>query len=173
VESIHNKLRTIEIVLLQAKANYKLKLKSNALRELKYAVELARAGEWIRPFLDTGSEIFDLLLQLQKKNIESKFIKRIISAFEEEENRNLTNKAKTKSAKLFSEETTHPAEQLTSREIDILKLIAQGLRNREIAEKVYLSPTTVKKHIYNIYQKLEVHTRIEAATKARELNLIS
>ena len=64
-------------------------------------------------------------------------------------------------------------ESLTERETEVLSLLSKGLKNREIAEKIFLSPTTIKKHIYNIYQKLDVHSRIEVVTKARENGIIS
>lgn len=53
-------------------------------------------------------------------------------------------------------------EKLTSREFEILKLLASGLLNKEVASKLFISTGTVKKHIQNIYEKLHVNTRIEA-----------
>lgn len=64
------------------------------------------------------------------------------------------------------------AEPLTDRELEVLALIADGLTNPQIAEKLYLSVGTVKVHTRNIYGKLNVNNRTEAATTARDLNLI-
>jgi len=58
---------------------------------------------------------------------------------------------------------------LTNREVTILKLLEQRLQNKEIANKLYISSETVKSHLKNIYQKLEVSNRREAAIKAHEL----
>ena len=58
------------------------------------------------------------------------------------------------------------------RELGVLKLIAAGLTNREIAEALVVSPETVKKHTGAIYSKLGVSNRTEAANKARELGLL-
>ena len=55
--------------------------------------------------------------------------------------------------------------QLTSREEEIILLISEGLRHKEIADRLFLSLTTVKKHIYNIYQKLGVQSSIDALNK--------
>ncbi len=63
-------------------------------------------------------------------------------------------------------------EPLSQREIEVLKLIAQGLSNREIAEKLFLALDTVKGHNRRIFEKLHVQRRTEAIARARELNLI-
>ena len=62
---------------------------------------------------------------------------------------------------------------LSPRERAILLLLVQRLRNREIAERLYISPETVKKHLYSMYQKLNVHRRSEAVTRAKELGLLT
>jgi DNA-binding NarL/FixJ family response regulator len=63
-------------------------------------------------------------------------------------------------------------EPLSKREIEVLRLVTAGLSNREIAEKLYLSPGTIKTHVHNICGKLGVRNRTEAASRARELNLV-
>jgi len=68
--------------------------------------------------------------------------------------------------------TAQLAEPLTNREMDVLRLIADGLTNREIAERLVIDVGTVKFHAHNIYGKLEVRNRTQAAARARELNLL-
>lgn len=63
-------------------------------------------------------------------------------------------------------------ESISIREREILQLIAKGFRNKEIAEKFFISPLTVKKHISNTFQKLNVHSRMKAIEKAKELNIL-
>ncbi len=59
-----------------------------------------------------------------------------------------------------------PAPRLTDRELEVLKLVAQGLNNRAIAERLFISENTVKNHIRNILEKLQLHSRMEAVVYA-------
>jgi len=61
---------------------------------------------------------------------------------------------------------------LSSREIEVLEQLSKGLSYTKIAENLFLSPSTVRKHIENIYKKLQVHSKIEAVEKARQNNII-
>lgn len=61
---------------------------------------------------------------------------------------------------------------LTDRELEVLKLVAEGMSNSDISKKIFISPRTVKNHLSNIYSKLEVDSRIKAVVKAKELNII-
>ncbi|MDG2432607.1 response regulator transcription factor [Flavobacterium sp.] len=70
------------------------------------------------------------------------------------------------------EETNKEEINLTAREIDVLEQLAQGLSYTLIAENLFLSPSTVRKHIENIYSKLQVHSKLEAVQKAKRNNLI-
>ena len=62
--------------------------------------------------------------------------------------------------------------ELSKRELEILNLLAQGHSNQEIAAKLFVSLSTVKTHIQNLFEKLDVKRRIQAIEKARSLNLI-
>ena len=59
-----------------------------------------------------------------------------------------------------------PTPRLTERELEVLKLVAQGLNNREIAKRLYISENTVKNHVRNILEKLQLHSRMEAVMYA-------
>ena len=63
-------------------------------------------------------------------------------------------------------------EPLSQRELEVLQLIAQGLSNREIGERLFLALDTVKGHNRKIFDKLQVQNRTEAAARARELGLL-
>jgi two-component system NarL family response regulator len=61
---------------------------------------------------------------------------------------------------------TVPAPQLTGRELDVLRLVAQGLSNREIGKQLFISENTVKNHVRNMLEKLHLHSRLEAVMYA-------
>ena len=63
-------------------------------------------------------------------------------------------------------------EALSEREIEVLLLVADGASNREIAEQLFISIGTVKKHINNMFLKLDAHSRTQATAIARDLNLL-
>jgi DNA-binding CsgD family transcriptional regulator len=79
-------------------------------------------------------------------------------------------KGSEKSAKMFTNNTVN--EQLTNREVEVLYYMAEGMSNKEIANKLYISLSTVKTHTLNIYGKLEVSSRVQAVTKAKKLGLV-
>ncbi len=62
-------------------------------------------------------------------------------------------------------------EPLSQRELEVLKLICQGLSNQEICDRMFLALDTIKGHNRRIFEKLQVHRRTEAIARARELNL--
>ena len=68
--------------------------------------------------------------------------------------------------KKAEEKQQFPAPALTSRELEVLRLVAKGMSNREIADQLYISENTVKNHVRNILEKLHLHSRMEAVVYA-------
>ena len=64
------------------------------------------------------------------------------------------------------------SEPLSERELEVLRLIASGKRNRQISSELFVSVGTVKTHINNLYRKIDAHSRTQALARARELNLL-
>jgi DNA-binding CsgD family transcriptional regulator len=65
-----------------------------------------------------------------------------------------------------------PLEPLSQRELEVLRLVATGRSNQEIATELYVATGTVKAHLNNIFRKLEARSRLEAVTRARDLRLL-
>ncbi|WP_370249242.1 response regulator [Nocardioides sp.] len=70
------------------------------------------------------------------------------------------------------ERESGPALRLTERELDVLRLVAQGLSNKEIAARLFISENTVKNHVRNMLEKLQLHSRMEAVMYAVRENLL-
>jgi LuxR family maltose regulon positive regulatory protein len=167
-ETHHNTFQIIVIILLQVIAYKEQNKIEEALTVLEKAVSLAEPGSIVFPFLELGQPMAELLKQLLPDDINKEFIQTLLYNFE---------KVKTGNEIVHipasNDGQNRITEHLTDREIEILTLLSRGLKNREIGDKIFLAPTTIKKHIYNIYQKLDVHSRIEVVTKARENGIIS
>jgi LuxR family maltose regulon positive regulatory protein len=168
--SIHNNNFRIHVLALQALHHDTQGEKSAAYEKLTAALGLAEPGGFIRLFVDLGSQMADLLKRLIKQNIAVGYVGRILSAFSEDEHGMPPRHPLSPSPRL---PTSQPLiEPLTNRELDILELVAQRLHNKEIAEQLYISPETVKRHLQNVYHKLQVRGRREAVARAADLGLL-
>jgi len=74
-------------------------------------------------------------------------------------------------SKLTADRSQVPAPKLTDRELEVLRLVAQGKTNREVADELYIAENTVKNHVRNILEKLHLHSRMEAVLYAVRENL--
>ena len=131
-----------------------------ALSALREALSLSKNKEQIRTFLDLGDLMRHLLQMLPKEQADFSQIEELEKAFSEE------NPQKTDNPK-------GNYDSLSSRELEVLALVSQGYKNDSIADTLFVSVDTVKKHLYNAYQKLYVNNRISAVRKARKLGLIA
>ena len=129
---------------------------------------MAEPGGFIRLFVDLGPRMADLLKQLIKQNVAVGYIGQILAAFREDE--------RAVGPEVADQPIASPrqplVDPLTHRELDVLDLLAQRLSNKEIADKLFISAETVKGHLRNIYQKLEVKKRREAVEKAKNLGIL-
>ena len=151
----------IEALAQQAIVFWKRGERSSALTALEHALRLAHPEGYVRLFADLGLEMGRLLQEARSREVMPDYVEKILTAFDED--------VVISSSTFISRTLPEP---LTEREEDVLKLMAAGLTNQEIAEKLVISPGTVKKHTGHIYRKLGVHSRTEAAARARELDLL-
>ena len=74
-------------------------------------------------------------------------------------------------SRLAADRSSVPAPRLTDRELEVLRLVAQGMTNREVADQLFIAENTVKNHVRNILEKLHLHSRMEAVLYAVRENL--
>lgn len=153
----------IEILLLQALAHLEQGIVPLALIPLERALKLAEPEAYFRIFIDEGEAMRGLLRHAAAGGIGSSYTRQLLSAFDE------AAPATSSSSPAEAGDLVVP---LTTREIEILRLIAAGMRNQEIADHLFISLSTVKRHIANAYGKLDVSHRTEAIVRANELNLL-
>jgi LuxR family maltose regulon positive regulatory protein len=162
----------IDILEMQALLADALNQESTAFEKLSEALTLAEPGGFIRPFLDLGSQMADLLKRLTKQKPDLKYAERILAAFSNEETGVGQNESDDQSVHRSFLSNQALVEPLTNREIEILLILPKGLSNQEIAEMLFISPETVKRHLYNIYQKFDVKNRQQAIVKAKSLGIL-
>jgi LuxR family maltose regulon positive regulatory protein len=133
------------------------------------ALTLAEPGGYVRIFLDEGEPIRTLLGGMSRKDSEFEpyiraYLHRLLTAF--------NGKAGGPMPQQPAQIQQGLVEPLSERELEVLRLVAGGATNPEIAQKEFISVNTVKKHITNIYGKLGVTTRVQAVEMARKLGMI-
>jgi len=157
--------RAIEIVLLQALAFQAGGDTNRAAAPLERALILAEPRGFYRIFVDEGPSMAPLLYKALDRGIAPDYVRRLLQAFPIDEPKQADQ------SELQGSEADY-IEPLSEREIEVLQLIAEGLTNKEVATRLFLSLHTVKTHAKNIYSKLGVHTRTEAVARARTLGVL-
>jgi LuxR family maltose regulon positive regulatory protein len=134
----------------------------NALKMLAIAMSLAEPNGFVRIFVDQGAPMARLLSQAAAQGIMRDYSEKLLAAFESE--------WKLYVVKAPPKQVLN--EPLSQREMDVLKLVAQGLSNQDISDRLAIALDTVKGHNRSSYSKLQAKRRTEAIAKARELGLI-
>ena len=153
----------VEILALKALLQQRQGFAPAALATLEQAIKLAKPIGFIRLFVDLGTSMAALLHQLLEKGIEPNYLGQILAAFPYEEPHVILMQQATQ---------TRLIEPLTQRELDVLCLLAEEMPNKKIAQQLSISTLTVKRHTINIYKKLSVSNRREAASRARTLGIL-
>jgi LuxR family maltose regulon positive regulatory protein len=168
----------IAILALQALALEAQGKTAEALGMLARALVLAEPEVFVRVFADEGAPMAALLvkgLQAQQQGrlpawagVSPDYARSLVAAI------GLPAGPATTPPADHSTVAAEPlVEPLSAREIEVLRLVAAGQSNQEIAQTLILGVTTVKTHLNNIYGKLEVRSRTEAVARARELHLLA
>jgi LuxR family maltose regulon positive regulatory protein len=167
----------IEILALRALALQARRESSESLLTLESALTLAEPEGYARVFVDEGAPMADLLSEILKRRRRgsrnarrravSVYARRLLVAVE-------APHASTKPPVGRTSESDLPLfDPLTAREREVLKLIAEGLSNREIGARLFIATSTVKGYVHSLLRKLEADSRTKAISRARELQLLS
>lgn len=149
----------IESLALRALAHRQRDDPAAAMTALEPALRLAEPEGYVRLFADLGLPMARLLQEARSRDVMPDYVATLLAA------------CGAGSASSADGKGTLP-EPLSERETDVLQRIALGLTNREIADILFISAETVKKHTGSIYGKLGVRGRTEAVARARELDLL-
>jgi LuxR family maltose regulon positive regulatory protein len=152
----------IEILILLALAHHAQNDLPAALSSLQRALTLAEPQGYVRMFLDEGKDMMGLLREASAQKITPDYTDKLLDAFQIEQ----------RECKDKPDPHQPSIDPLSQRELEVLRLIAQGLSNQEICERLFLALDTVKGHNRRIFNKLQVERRTEAIARARELGLI-
>jgi LuxR family maltose regulon positive regulatory protein len=153
-------------LLLDALVSYAQRDTAPTLTTLKRALLQAEPENYVRSFLDLGKPMQELLswslesLELSEPRLRA-YVGGLLSRFSADAP---GGPSQPKVDALI--------EPLTERELEVLRLVAQGLSNREIGDRLFLALSTVKGHTRVIFDKLQVQRRTEAVARARELGLL-
>ncbi len=154
----------IAICILQARVQQALGHDGQAIACLKEAVRLAAPEGYARVFLNEGQSVLRLLPGV--RHVAPAFVDALIAAFAAEPGVRGTSPERP------GARSQPLVEPLGERELEVLRLVAAGMSNREIASSLIITEGTVKSHVHNICGKLAVRSRTQAVARARELGLI-
>jgi LuxR family maltose regulon positive regulatory protein len=185
-KATHNNWRELEGRAQRSLAYWTCGREEKALADLEQAIILARPRGIVRPFVDLGPGMGDLLRQMARQGIEPGYVHRLLAAFHEP----VTDAGRGTGPKpvattvppssLVNDPPSPPArdatgrlaEPLTEREMEVLFLLEERLTNQEIAQRLVIALPTVKRHTSNIYAKLDVPNRRAAVARAQELAIL-
>ncbi|MCP5335951.1 MAG: hypothetical protein H7A08_09735 [Oceanospirillaceae bacterium] len=152
---------SVMVLLMRALIRHQLGMTEEAMKDFKQCLQFAEKDQCIMPFIEYGAGMSALYHQLPSQLKQKPFVEAVLSHIQrgdsDEKNQAF---ALVKTA-------------ISSRELGVLKLIAQGLSNQEIAEQLFISLHTVKTHARRLNSKLNVKSRTQAIIKARELGLLN
>ncbi len=152
----------LEVLILQAIARQADGNFEAAMLSIEEALSLAEPGGFIRIFINEGTVMAKLIYEASQREISPEYCGKLLSAFPDPTQNDVPSRT-------IDAEWVEP---LSPRENEVLCLIAEGLSNKEIAERLFLSLGTVKVHTRNIYGKLCVSNRTQAVAKARSFGIL-
>ncbi len=159
----HNMLEmTLYIDILSVAALYGLGEHLRAKIVLELAISFSESEGYLRPFIDHAEAISPVLTEIASTSHKSSYAVTIAKACA----------ISRGGAAMTGRQRKSGVEEITPREKEILELMAAGLRNKEIADTLFVSPLTIKTHSKNLFRKLAAKTRIQAIQRAKDLKIL-
>jgi len=159
IEASQRRGELVELHLLKALAYKTAGQIPEALQSLRYALELGEPSGYCRVFVDEGDELAFLLRHATSRGNYREYASRLLAAIEG-----------TATVQQIDQRSTPDA--LSEREVEVLRLVAAGMANRDIGQRLFISEKTVKTHLSHILGKLEATNRTQAVDQARRLGVI-
>lgn len=162
----------LDVMAVESVALYARGEKDKAADLLGEVLALAEPGGFVRLFVDEGEPMRLMICEfrisiLKTSPQRSTYLEKLQAAFPA-----APSEARNSKSEMINRKSEIPFEPLSQRELQVLRLIAQGLSNQEICDRLFLALSTVKGHSRIIFDKLQVHNRTEAVARARELGLL-
>jgi LuxR family transcriptional regulator, maltose regulon positive regulatory protein len=162
----------LEILILRSLALDAKQANLEVLNTLEQALKLAEPAGYVRLFLDEGKPMLKLLSRLQSRRTQpSAYLAKLLEVGNFQEP-TASPPSSVSGQTLYLPNFQALPEPLSERELEILRLIAQGVSNATIAEQLVIEVSTVKRHVSNILGKLSVANRTQAVAHARLLGLL-
>ncbi|MBN2502264.1 MAG: response regulator transcription factor, partial [Anaerolineales bacterium] len=158
----------LETLLLRSQLHALLGNETASQADLTQALELGAPEGFVSVFIDAGPPVAEAIQALldcgRLESVRLDYVRTILTAFAELQKARDGGQAAQTAAVLVA--------PLTERELDVLRLMADGLKYAEIAEKLFVSLNTVRSHVKAVYGKLNVDKRSKAVARARELHIL-
>jgi LuxR family transcriptional regulator, maltose regulon positive regulatory protein len=154
--------RSVELLVLRALAKKEDEDWASALADVRRALTIAAPRNYVRVFLDEGRELGALIDRLDMEQLRGSEAAPLARRLQRE----------THTPHVQNGAPIGMGEELTKRELSILKRLETGLSNKELAEAIFVSEGTLKWHLHNVYGKLNVKNRSGAMARARALGIL-
>jgi LuxR family transcriptional regulator, maltose regulon positive regulatory protein len=162
----------VDILIVRALAQWTQEAHADALATLERALALAAPEGSIRRFVDEGPPMAVMLRASVARGVMPDYCMRLLAAFPRAEGQELGTEETLPNRSALSPGSSSLIEALSARELEVLRLIASGKSNAEVARALVIAVSTVKTHTNSIFGKLQVTSRTQAIARARDLQLL-
>ena len=154
-EAQSHKNLLIKLNILSSIAHFRQNKKEDAIEKMKHALDISQITGDTIVYTEFSNDVYEIINLVSKSDASSEHIKQILSLFD-----------------VYLAKKAISGFSFKERDLQILNFVSMGYSNAQIAEAMFLSPESVKKYLYDIFQGLEVKSRMKAVIKAKEIGVI-